>query len=138
MRQQVTQDYSLLLVKSSAFLLRVTLGTAVGLALIAALFHIPGLLLVILKTFMMALPRPIAAPVAGTFLGGIAGAIVVALFSVVTSSLRHELYRRALVENHLCTTCGYSLTGNSSGICPECGTAIEMPVEASKNANNST
>lgn len=25
---------------------------------------------------------------------------------------------------HRCTTCGYNLTGNVSGVCPECGTAI--------------
>lgn len=26
-----------------------------------------------------------------------------------------------------CMTCGYNLTGNVSGICPECGTAIVIP-----------
>ena len=25
----------------------------------------------------------------------------------------------------LCTACGYSLTGNTSGVCPECGTAVK-------------
>jgi hypothetical protein len=28
-------------------------------------------------------------------------------------------------ERGLCTRCGYDLTGNVSGVCPECGTAIE-------------
>ena len=27
----------------------------------------------------------------------------------------------------LCENCGYNLTGNESGICPECGTKIEKP-----------
>jgi hypothetical protein len=28
-------------------------------------------------------------------------------------------------ERGLCTRCGYDLTGNESGVCPECGTAIQ-------------
>jgi len=31
---------------------------------------------------------------------------------------------RALIRWHRCSTCGYNLTGNTSGVCPECGTAI--------------
>ena len=27
----------------------------------------------------------------------------------------------------LCLKCGYDLTGNESGVCPECGTAIDPP-----------
>ena len=32
-----------------------------------------------------------------------------------------------LLRRHrgLCLACGYSLTGNESGVCPECGTAVE-------------
>lgn len=26
-----------------------------------------------------------------------------------------------------CQTCGYDLTGNLSGVCPECGTEVEKP-----------
>jgi hypothetical protein len=29
-----------------------------------------------------------------------------------------------------CTTCGYNLTGNTSGVCPECGTPVAGKVEA--------
>jgi hypothetical protein len=33
--------------------------------------------------------------------------------------------RRADAESHpTCRTCGYDLTGNVSGVCPECGTTI--------------
>jgi hypothetical protein len=33
-----------------------------------------------------------------------------------------ELLRKLSV--HLCRQCGYDLTGNVTGVCPECGTAI--------------
>ena len=32
--------------------------------------------------------------------------------------------RRGKNNRMLCTHCGYNLTGNTSGVCPECGTAI--------------
>lgn len=32
--------------------------------------------------------------------------------------------RPELIDPTKCKTCGYNLTGNVSGICPECGTAI--------------
>ncbi len=36
------------------------------------------------------------------------------------------LFRRIVVQTgSLCRTCDYDLTGNVSGVCPECGTAIE-------------
>ncbi|MBN2446776.1 MAG: hypothetical protein JXO22_08620 [Phycisphaerae bacterium] len=36
------------------------------------------------------------------------------------------LFSRALPEGPgYCTNCGYNLTGNVSGICPECGTTIQ-------------
>lgn len=33
-----------------------------------------------------------------------------------------ELLRRRWLRLHVCLTCGYDLTGNESGTCPECGT----------------
>lgn len=32
-----------------------------------------------------------------------------------------------VLDPNLCTGCGYSLTGNVSGICPECGRPIAVP-----------
>lgn len=34
---------------------------------------------------------------------------------------RFRLYRRRLNDRTHCHTCGYDLTGNVSGVCPECG-----------------
>lgn len=40
-------------------------------------------------------------------------------------SWRIAIARRRMRRNpNGCTTCGYDLTGNVSGVCPECGTAI--------------
>ena len=36
-----------------------------------------------------------------------------------------DIYPR--YPTHHCQKCGYNLTGNVSGICPECGTRIEQP-----------
>jgi hypothetical protein len=40
--------------------------------------------------------------------------------------LRAELHARGVA---ICRQCGYDLTGNVSGVCPECGAAIEVKVE---------
>ena len=32
--------------------------------------------------------------------------------------------RRHRVRRGVCVNCGYNLTGNTSGVCPECGTPI--------------
>ena len=37
------------------------------------------------------------------------------------------LWRRDRVPEGYCKTCYYDLTGNESGVCPECGTKIEPP-----------
>jgi len=37
-----------------------------------------------------------------------------------------EVVRRATSAN-ICQSCGYDLTGNESGVCPECGTAVARP-----------
>ena len=33
-------------------------------------------------------------------------------------------------KNGSCHTCGYNLTGNASGVCPECGTPVQSKPEA--------
>jgi rubrerythrin len=40
--------------------------------------------------------------------------------------VRHQkrVFKRRLREQAICTVCRYDLTGNASGVCPECGTRI--------------
>jgi hypothetical protein len=45
---------------------------------------------------------------------------------VAWSSYRRRRRRRRGV----CVTCGYDLTGNVSGVCPECGTAVPPSAES--------
>jgi|GEM_PF-3343719 len=56
-----------------------------------------------------------------------------ALFSLI-SWLRFKWRRRGAADEPLCDACGYNLTGNTSGICSECGTVIKLeevsPLEA--------
>jgi len=40
---------------------------------------------------------------------------------------RRNAERRRRLRLGLCITCEYDLTGNVSGVCPECGTKIEKP-----------
>ena len=35
-------------------------------------------------------------------------------------------------RHRLCLVCGYDLTGNESGVCPECGTKTEAPARGSE------
>jgi hypothetical protein len=49
--------------------------------------------------------------------------IVVFSLTAMVSVLRW--FRRArLIRSGGCSACGYDLTGNTSGVCPECGTAV--------------
>ncbi len=41
--------------------------------------------------------------------------------------IRGPLRRHRRRKRGLCLKCGYNLTGNTSGICPECGTKIDPP-----------
>jgi hypothetical protein len=42
------------------------------------------------------------------------------------SRVQFAILNRFVLEAnpHLCRQCGYDLTGNASGVCPECGTAV--------------
>jgi divalent metal cation (Fe/Co/Zn/Cd) transporter len=44
-----------------------------------------------------------------------------ALVAILLFRFRRRLQRRLRGE---CVVCGYSMTGNLSGVCPECGTAL--------------
>ncbi len=45
----------------------------------------------------------------------------------VFALLRGPVLRRRRRRKGLCTKCGYDMTGNTSGVCPECGTKVERP-----------
>ena len=55
-----------------------------------------------------------------------AGILFIAAFS-----LEEWYFRRAPRRERrgLCRHCGYNLTGNVSGICPECGTPMQTDAE---------
>ncbi len=54
----------------------------------------------------------------------VAASFLVCLLITFVPNLVRFHYRR---RHNLCLTCGYDLTGNVSGRCSECGTAIEKP-----------
>jgi len=36
----------------------------------------------------------------------------------------NQLRKRRISDGRMCNKCRYDLTGNTSGVCPECGTAV--------------
>jgi hypothetical protein len=55
---------------------------------------------------------------------GYCGIYAVALGAVVLLLLMAGRKGAPVVRGPSCAACGYDLTGNTSGVCPECGTAI--------------
>jgi ribosomal protein L37E len=53
-----------------------------------------------------------------------------AVASVLLAAGTPCLYRRKPSDPRLCRRCGYNLTGNTSGVCPECGTPTTVGVNA--------
>lgn len=72
------------------------------------------------------LPRGVLA-VGGVMLGLAAGIVV--LVPIYRLAMRPTIWA---VAPHLCASCGYNLTSNTSGICPECGQPVgkAFPQEA--------
>ena len=55
---------------------------------------------------------------------GLLGAVVFFYVGLIWQNLFCDRYRIATWSaHHLCPDCAYNLTGNTSGLCPECGTA---------------
>ena len=73
------------------------------------------------------LPLPRAARAVA--LGVAFGVCCVLVLRAIVYKPMQQAIRRALHERGLpvCRPCGYNLTGNVSGVCPECGTPIEKP-----------
>jgi hypothetical protein len=77
-------------------------------------------------------PYPPADPKLKPWIGTLAGAIWGAAIAIgcLVGWRTHRTNRRLANSSH-CRQCGYDLTGNVSGRCPECGERIEneRPVE---------
>ncbi len=60
--------------------------------------------------------------------------IPLALAGAFVTSKRQRMhhFRR---EHQLCSKCGYDLTGNVSGVCPECGTPVTRCPEGAKDSS---
>lgn len=56
------------------------------------------------------------------------GAALVLPLSAVTLRGLDEYRRRRAARREGCRSCGYDLTGNVSGVCPECGAAVTEAV----------
>lgn len=50
--------------------------------------------------------------------------------SAAVRRLARTFFPRRLPHSPRCPSCRYNLTGNASGICPECGTSIPEPAHA--------
>lgn len=50
---------------------------------------------------------------------------LLALLAVLALPMLPPVVRRRRRKRGLCVKCAYDLTGNVSGVCPECGTAVE-------------
>ena len=50
---------------------------------------------------------------------------VVLLAYPIFALIRGPLRRHRRRKKGLCVACGYNLAGNESGVCPECGEAVE-------------
>ena len=53
-------------------------------------------------------------------------AILFAAYPTIAFIRKPLRRRRERRRKGLCLTCGYDLTGNVSGVCPECGTKVEL------------
>jgi hypothetical protein len=59
---------------------------------------------------------------------GVGGGMVTHLMGLIVSGLADLFLKRLrrFVNPQECRTCGYDLTGNTSGTCPECGTSVPL------------
>jgi len=99
-----------------AVLCGVIAGVAFNMGVHFLLSRTPGTIIV---------PRTLPSFVFLTFLGNlmVSGIVSVAMCHFLTLWWTRR-QRAKLLRAGLCTNCGYDLTGNTSGVCPECGAPI--------------
>jgi hypothetical protein len=85
----------------------------------------------------MALVRSALSWISETVPNGLKGALIL---TALTWAICYAVRGRVIVElDYLCPKCRYSLIGNTSGSCPECGHAYtlgELGVAAGKSGRN--
>jgi hypothetical protein len=103
----------------------ITPVTLLAVAVITVLFAVASLLMVILAVaeyFQVGVFRQLGQhPTAVTVAVAVARAGIWITVSISLLHYRRQLRRRLRGD---CLRCGYSLTGNTTGICPECGTVV--------------
>jgi predicted RNA-binding Zn-ribbon protein involved in translation (DUF1610 family) len=63
-------------------------------------------------------------------------AIPLWIFLLPPLALAVFLSRRRRFPEHHCQSCGYDLTGNISGVCPECGTDVPVGIQEARSAED--
>ncbi len=56
------------------------------------------------------------------------------ILGVIIAGVRSRRARKATLDPWACTSCGYCLYANQSGVCPECGQTVDMAQIAAANA----
>jgi hypothetical protein len=91
----------------------------------ACLIAIAGLLTYIAsqyrRVFVEITSFPSAGPILLPYVAGVGSLVVLGVFLFTLVKLCREWRRK---PPGLCEKCGYDLTGNVSGVCPECGRSV--------------
>jgi hypothetical protein len=96
----------------------VTPITVLSCALISGFCAITGILNLAMMAFRLIAPELMMAPIT----------VLLALSTFGLWRLRRRVQRAKAGQSGFCMACGYSLTGNISGICPECGSAADSRI----------
>ena len=75
--------------------------------------------------------RELPAPLGAMLWASIKPLLVLTPAAAAWAAYRCVRAKRAERSAGQCTACGYDLTGNVSGVCPECGTHAERPDDGS-------
>lgn len=94
-------------------------------ALTFVVVAVAGYIPVLLGSLVLASVLRMSAPVADTALKIALGALAVCSAAVAWMAYRAMRFDPIGPGEGRCRACGYDLTGNQSGVCPECGAKVE-------------
>ena len=60
------------------------------------------------------------------------------VFALLFAALGVRRYFQRAKREGVCPSCSYDLTGNVSGVCPECGTIIKKAIQAKRRGSDAT